>query len=241
MLYNNIVMNAQSKSFSNNPQNGNAMVYVLIVIALFAALNFILARQSDTTESGVVSEDKVEIYAGNLITASSQLKQAIDMMTYSGSQIPDLDFTTPDDEPAFSTGSPADKVFHPEGGAVILPKIPDAAIHQVNSDPVPKWYIGRFNNVEWTESTNDDVILTAHQLTQAVCAKINQRITGSSTIPALVGAATLPSRLIDASLHSGTNSDFDVVDCPACEGWPTLCISNSAGTIFSFYSIVAQE
>ncbi len=241
MLYNSTVMSTEYKSFYSSGENGNAMIYVLIVVALMAALNFLLIRQNDTSEAGSLSEERLEIYAGNIITAASQLKQAVDMMTYSGTQISDLDFTTPDDEPAYSSGAHVDKVFHPEGGGVILPKIPADIINQVNNDPTAKWYIGRFNNVEWTESANQDVILTAHQLTQAVCAKINERLTGSSTIPTLTGAITLRNMLIDDGLHSGTNADFTAANCAGCEGWPQLCISNNGATIFSFYSVIAQE
>ncbi|MCB9988146.1 MAG: hypothetical protein H6868_02295 [Rhodospirillales bacterium] len=234
-------MNAYCKSFSKKRQTGNALIYVLIVVALFGALSFLLARQTDTSETGVVGEEKINIYAGQLISSASQLKQAVDMMQYSGSAIDDLDFVTPDDEPAYSTAPHIDKVFHPEGGAVILPKLPTEVVSQFSNDPIAKWYIGRFNNVEWTPSIAEDVILVAHQISPAVCAKINETLTGSATIPALGVAYSLRNVLIDDSLHSGANTDFDVAACAACEGVPSLCITNNAGTMYSFYSIVAQQ
>lgn len=259
MLYNSIVMSATRKSFSHlnssrNNESGNILVYVLIVVALLAALNFTLARNTDTAESNILSGEKVGIAAGQILQVSGQIKQVIDMMLYSGSIISDtdplnppdlshlaLDFTTPDDEPNYSTPPHVHKVFHPNGGGGVMPRIPAEAIAQTSTDPVAQWYIGRFNNVEWTDSSAEDVILVAHQIAQPVCAAIDEEITGSSTIPVLAGGKTLQDLLIYDGLHTGTNEGFDAVDCPDCDGWPTLCISNAAGTMFSFYSIVAQQ
>lgn len=222
-------------------QSGNALIYVLIVVALFAALNFVLSRQTDTTETGILSQEKTEILAGQILSTSSQIKQAVDMMLYSGSGIDELTFTTPDDEPAFSTGSSIHKLFHPDGGAAILPAIPAEAVAQASADPVAKWYIGRFNNVEWTESGADDVILVAHQLGKTICESINEKLTGSTTIPALTAGKTLANLMIDDAFHTGTNEDFDAADCAGCNGWPQLCVSDSGVTMYSYYSIVAQN
>lgn len=222
-------------------ESGNALIYILIVVALLAALNFTLARNTDTSEASGLSQDEIDIAAGQILQVSGQIKQAIDMMNYSGSRTDLLDFTTPDDEPNYSTPPHKHKVFHPDGGGAIMPRIPEKAVAQVSTDPVAQWYVGRFNNVEWTDTSADDVILVAHQISKAACESIDESLTGSTTIPALASGKTLQDLLIYDGLHTGTNEDFDVVDCPDCEGWSTLCISDPGATMFSFYSIVVQQ
>ncbi|PJB68965.1 MAG: hypothetical protein CO093_11720 [Alphaproteobacteria bacterium CG_4_9_14_3_um_filter_47_13] len=233
-------MNDECKSFSRKNQHGNAMIYVLIVVALFGALSFVLARQTDNSESGALSSEKTEIYASTLLQATMQLKQAVEQMTFTGTQITDLDFITSDDA-SFDVGSPVNKVFHPHGGGVILPRIPDEAINEISADPPARWYIGRFNNMAWTPSTANDVILTAHQIKQDVCARINEKLTGSPTIPELA-VHTVKEVLINASESTaGGNFELNSAECAVCDGKPALCVKDKAVNAWSFYSLIATE
>ena len=172
-----------------NKQSGNAMVYVLIVVALFAAITFVLSRQTDSTETDALSDERAEILASNIQQSAMSLKQSVEQMIWTGTSIDDLDFSTPDDGAAYDAGSLGDKVFHPAGGNVILPRIPDAAINQTDTNPPARWYIGRFNNIDWTPTAANDVVLAAFQLNEAVCRRLNLRLVGDETIPALAGNA----------------------------------------------------
>ncbi len=235
-------MNSERKSFSRNNQRGNAMVYVLIIVALFAALSFVLSRQTDTSETGVISESQLEIFTGVLLQAPMQLKQSIDQMVFTGTQVSVLDFVTPD-QVAFDTAPVINKVFHPSGGGVILPRIPGDAVNEISTDPPARWYIGRFENVEWSPSSAHDVVLTAHQVTQQVCARINEKLTGSTTIPELTDPVN--ELLIDASLSTaGANIEFTSARCtvPAdCFGEQSLCVKDNGVNAWSFYSLIAAE
>lgn len=235
-------MSGKRKSFPPNGQRGNAMVYVLVIVALFGALSFVLARQTDTSEAGAIASEQVEIYAGVIQQAAAQLKQSIEQMTFTGTAVSALDFVTPDDA-AFDTGSAASKLFHPHGGGVVLPRIPDDAISEISTDPPARWYIGRFNNVEWTPSAADDVILTAHQITEAVCSRINFKLTGSTTIPETDTGDQVAELLIDEaeSTAVGSNIQFTSAQCPGCFGHSSLCVKDNGVDAWSFYSIVAPE
>ena len=76
-------------------ESGNALIYVLIAIALFAALSFTLARQSDTGEAGTLSDERAELYATQIISYAAQTKSALDQMLFIGTDIDDLDFIAP--------------------------------------------------------------------------------------------------------------------------------------------------
>ena len=225
---------------NSNRQSGNAMVYVLIVVALFAAINFILSKQNDSSEIEALTREQIAIYTTEIQQASLAVKQAIDQLLYSGIRIDELDFVTPDDEPDFSTGSNADnirKVFHPLGGGLNVPQLADDAIRDpASSTPAPGWYLGRFNNVEWTE---DDVLLVAHKIDEEICKSINKSITGSSNIPVI--STSVPNYLIDDAIHGGTNIPFTETACSDCLGFNSLCVSNSAENEFSYYSVIATQ
>jgi hypothetical protein len=235
-------MSEKYKPFSEIYQRGNAMIYVLIIVALFGALSFVLTRQSDTGEAGVVSEEQIGIHAAVIQNAASQLMQSVEQMRFSGSEISDLNFITPDD-PAFDAGSDIHKVFHPSGGGATLPRIPNDALNEINTDPPARWYIGRFNNFEWTPTTSDDVVLTAHQISENVCASLNQKLTGSPTIPELTTQAN--RLLIDASESSaGSNINFTSAQCNVpddCYGKPALCVKDFGINAWSFYSLIVTD
>lgn len=232
------------------------MIYVLIAIVLFAALSLIVARQGNNSETGALDSERAEIAATQIIQTSMQLKQGVDQMLYSGSQ-PDtsqdpplpapskaLNFVTPDDEPAFSTAPNTHKVFHPAGGGLILQPIPPQAIRQVSNDPPARWYIGRFINVEWTNSTAEEVIMVAHQISEPVCRAINQKILGDPTPLAMTPNPR--ALLIDGSVYASANPlEWTTADCADCEDVIAACVVGPSEVpgenIHSFYSIIVSR
>jgi hypothetical protein len=218
--------------------SGNAMIYVLIVVALFAALSFALSRNS-SDEASSLGPERVNVYASQIIAAANGMKQGVDQVVYSGTRIDSLNFCLPG-EVCFTSAPLSNNVFHPDGGGMVRANLPAETINEVDNNPDPGWYIGRFNNVEWTDSAAQDVIVTAHQIREDICAQINKLLTGSDTIPAL--AVDINKALIDDAYHTNTpNADLTVANCAGCEGKAALCVVNAAGTIWSYYSVIEQQ
>lgn len=223
-------------------QRGNATIYVLIVVALFAALAFVLSRQNDSSEAGHITNERADIIAGDIIAYPAQVKQALDMMVMSGTSPSDFDFTQ-SGQTGFNTAPTIKKIFHPDGGGLTLAQLPAAAIAQTSTNPKAGWYLSEFNNVGASVSSDYDVILVAYQLTKDICQRINLRVTGTKDIPAL--SDTIPDMLIASqsppgfTVHSGTNVDFNASACSDC-GRPALCVSE-AGPRYGFYSVVISR
>ena len=227
----------------NRPaERGNALIYVLIAVALFAALSFTLGRQSDSDEAGSLDDSKAELYATQLISYAAQAQSSIDQMLITGSEIDDLDFILPT-AAAFNTPPDIHKVYHPAGGGLSPGRLPVEVIAQNITDPVAGWYMGRFNNVEWSATAADDVILVAYQISQSVCSKINELVNGSSAIPTMTDS--IRETMIDDTLYTGSNVDLTTDDpgdiCPECDRVPSLCVQNQAGTAYGFYTILADQ
>ena len=60
------------------------MIYVLIAVALFAALSMTLGRQSDTNEGDTLNDSQAELFATQLIDYAVQAKSVADQMTLIG-------------------------------------------------------------------------------------------------------------------------------------------------------------
>jgi hypothetical protein len=230
----------RNKSRTSFPETGNALIYVLIAIALFASLSFTVARQTNNQEAATLAPEEIELLASRIIGYASQAESVIEQMNFAGSRAADLEFPLPG-EAAYDTGSDIHKVYHPQGGGLIPGKLSEQMVSQTTSDPPPGWYMGRFNNVEWTDGIEDDVILTAFQISQAVCQNLNEKITGSTDIP-VVGGADLEDVLIDDRFYSGgSNVEFTLTQCPDCAEYHALCVSNGAGTMWAYYNILAAQ
>jgi hypothetical protein len=230
---------------SRTKERGNALIYVLIAIALFAALSFTLGRQMQGSGDSAMTEDRAELYATQIIAYAAQAKSAIDQMKFSGTQIASLNLTRPG-AAGFETGSPIHKLYHPQGGGLAPGRLPEGATSQTNNDPPAGWYLGMFNNVEWSRTGAADVILTAHQIDALICGIINEKITGSRTIPTLSGAE-IKEILIDEDEYSaGTNSDFTTDAsgtpvCAECDKKASLCVRGSGQNNYAFYTVLADR
>src|SRR5262245_37533833 len=118
------------EKMKTNRERGNALIYVLIAIALFAALSLTLGRQTNTGESSDLGDDKAKLYSPHLISYAASAKSSVDQMMYSGATIDGLDFTLPGSA-GFEAGTLNDKtkrVYHPDGGGLTLARIPEEAV-----------------------------------------------------------------------------------------------------------------
>ena len=83
----------------------------------------------------------------------------------------------------------------------------------------------------------------AYQISQSVCAKINELVNGSSAIPTMTDS--IRETMIDDTLYTGSNVDLTTDDpgdiCPECDRVPSLCVQNQAGTAYGFYTILADQ
>ncbi|NCT41302.1 MAG: hypothetical protein GW778_06555 [Alphaproteobacteria bacterium] len=228
-------------------ESGNALIYVLIAIVLFAALSFTLSRQSGTGDMNELPDTRAELYATQIISYAAQVKSALDQMVFTGAKIDELDFTDPSDA-AFNMGTQkarSNRVFHPEGGGITKGRLPPEAVREVLTDPSAGWYLGQFNNVEWTRSAADDVILVAYQIRREVCAKINEKINGSPVIPVL--SDSIRAVMIDDSYYTGSNVELttDATSgtpvCADCHEMRSLCVENQAQNAYGFYTIVLDQ
>ena len=225
-------------------ESGNALIYVLIAIALFGALSFTLARQTDSGEAGTLSNERAELFATQLISYAAQARQITDQMVFTNTDIDDLDFVLPGIA-AFNTAPHIDKVYHPEGGGLMQAKIPEDIMTAGVAAPPSGWYLGRFNNVEWTASASQDVILIAYQISQEVCEKINEKINGSTAIPTMTDSIK-EVMIDDATIGYGVGTNTDLTTdpgdiCPDCNNMPMLCVENQAQNAYGFYTILADQ
>jgi hypothetical protein len=220
-------------------QSGNVFLYVLIAVILFGALTYALSQSAQQGDSvSELDQGRVNVAVNSILAYAGSAQNAINNMDISGSDADELDFIRPDDA-AFDTAPNLHKIFHPDGGGLNLKSLPADSLGDAVTSPANGFYLGRFNNVEWTPTTTNDVIFAAYGLNRATCAALNQKITGSSTIPSITAGA-VRRYFVDDAIHGGGNVDLTVAACAACDGRPALCVSNGAN-IFVYYTLLVAR
>lgn len=216
-------MTKQSKT--EQTKAGNAFVYILLAVVLFGALSITLSRGQNNDETSELDEAKIELYANSIIEYAATAQQVVDQMLMTGATIDDINLVLPSDA-AFETDSDIYKLYHPDGGGLNFKTMPDE--YEGDAGFAPGFLVGNTVNFEWTESSATEIIFMAAGIKQSICANINKKITGASTIPQ------------GLTLSSG---DFDTAYCPECEGYPALCVEDAVGNpgLYFYYQILAAR
>jgi hypothetical protein len=217
-----------SKQKRFQAESGSALFYVLLGVVLFAAVSFVTTQQSNN--DGLVTQltdQRADIIANKMINHATAMRFTVQQMLQNGSTIDDLDFIMPH-ETGFDTPPHQHKVFHPGGGGM-TPMVPKADYFDgVNSRG---WRASSGNtNIEWSETTDNDRLYSFLDLHPAICAKINEKLLGSSTIP-------VSNFNYTNVLDSSGSADFTTSNCADCEGIPSLCIVNGNPT-YAFYNTI---
>lgn len=176
---------------TSSRQSGNVLFYILICVALFAALSYAFSRGGDSGASKV-SDDKARLFATEIINYGGQLREAMTRMKLRGCSDNQYDFSN-DIYKTISNGrinnsnsnAPTSRschLFDPAGGN-ITPYVVSA--QAVSSDTTTGWQKGHggarirqlsgagTDAAAGTVSAND-IILTLSFISLPVCKKINE-------------------------------------------------------------------
>ena len=212
-------------------ESGNALIYVLVAIALFAALSFTLARQNKGGETGALDDKKARLYATQIISYAAQAQNAVQQMIASGSDIDELDFTKPS-QPGFNTAPTIHKLFHPDGGGLSLKNL-DTAFRIENGGAPPGIYVVK-KNVEWTKTIGTDVILSFYGLQTKICNHLAEDLGGT------MGSATAANMYNVFALQANV-ATLNTTFCAACDDKFTFLVNDSVTGSCTFYTILTDR
>lgn len=213
----------------NSRQSGNALIYIIIAIALIGFLTVTLTGQSNQAENQTIDDETAELAALELIEYAQAAKSVVEQMQITGSSFTALDTINPASAP-YATAPHIHKIFHPQGGGLAFKRTSDFASGVFLS--TTGWNFSKGTHVEWTKTTATDLIFTAMDINQTVCEKINDKFRSDLTAPADATTVT-----IAALFSESAATNLTATNCAQCEGYPSLCVEDSAGD-FAFYNIL---
>ncbi len=162
-----------------NNQSGNVLFYILIAVALLAALSFAVAT-SGRGNMSEVTDEKAKIIASEILDYANIVTNAVAQLRLRGAKETDLCFDDPQWPVAYNNPSCSDdatKIFHTSGGGITWAKVATEAA-DLTASPDYLWHIYGDNEIQDVGLTCGDascaeLILVTDELRQAVCIKIN--------------------------------------------------------------------
>ena len=181
-----------------NNSSGNAFLFILIGVALFAALSMTLARSMRSDTATTMSGRKVVLAASEILDYAQHLTRGVDTLRRKGVSESDISFDN-DFVAGYDQGQLAtNDIFSPQGGRVRWSNPPPGA--NDGSD----WVFSGDTCLEGVGTgtvgcesdgvaTNEDLVAVLPNMNQAVCEEINMRL-GIDTVPALPGGTYSPEK-----------------------------------------------
>ena len=221
---------------SRKAERGNVFFFVMLGVALFATLSYVVARgmRSDTT--GALTKRQVELAATDILNYSQKLEHAVARLRRRSISESDISFEYNGDyinaacDTAADPEFPGCRIFHPSGGGVGYLSPPDDITtdewHFTGETCIINIGTGVAGCDSDTDSSNEEILAVLPNITQPVCTEINNRL-GIGATPASVGGYA-------AGKFTGSFSDGSVLD--GLDGVNAACFSK--GGSFHFYQVL---
>lgn len=174
-------MISRNKNYArrNNREDGNVLFYILIAVALLAALSYAVSSSGRNTAGGL-GQEKANMAASEILEYANTLGNAVTQLKLRGTEVNELCFDSPvwgnTDYNYAACADEMNQVFHVNGGGAQLKEIPEYALS--TDAPDAKWRITGSNEVEGVGTTcaGDgcaDLIMRANFVHRDVCIAIN--------------------------------------------------------------------
>lgn len=153
-------------------QRGSVFIYILLAIALLAALSYAMMKGSRTGTSGL-TEDRRRLYAGEILNYADSISKSVQTLRLRGCTESQISFENPIESGYANAGAPSDNschVFNISGGKTIWQGAPDG------SNDGNFW---RFQgNVGLTDmgGTDKELLAVLPGVVPELCALLNDRL-----------------------------------------------------------------
>lgn len=242
-------------------ESGNVLFLILIAVALFAALSYVVT-QSTRSGGGSTEKEKNILSSAQMTQYPTALRTAIIRMILGGLAIENIMFNAPG---AFSDISTNALVFHPQGGGANYQEAP-ADLSPSGTTPIAWYYNAKFRvpgiGID-TDGIGNDLIAFLPGISAGICAQVNDQLgiiiappcEGSSDLtngvpeaPAAVTAANIASSQTKANAAAvftfpttgvaiaGTGSCATIFDRKA-----SGCFYDIAGAKYVYYSVLLER
>ena len=223
-------------------QSGNVLIFILIAVALLAALTMVLSRSgSSVDQSGNVEQNRIS--GSDLMRYGKSIETAIQQMKLSGISENELSFAHGSEYPN-SNCTRSDCLLFDVGGAGLNYRTFPGA--NDGSD----WIFTSDNNVGTTADpvgttaarSGNDLIMLLPNVNSSLCNQINKDLSVGTTGTIPVDTTGIDTDEFDGSFASGGPVLLDGDPTPfELDGEPAGCFTdNDSGTTYFYYVVLTR-
>ncbi len=187
-------------------ESGSVMWFILLAVALLAALTITITRSSDTSENnGRIEQDKV--LASALLRYAAGLEAAVDQMRLRGLSENAVSFEN-STVAGYANASCPDtscQLFNSAGGGMTFTAPPSGA-----NDGSP-WLFTGADLVADVGTSEDELLMILPNVDRNLCAEINAE-NGVTNIPQAAGKVDISTKYTGAFASPGPGLTIDVPD-----------------------------
>lgn len=223
-------------------QRGSVFFYILLGVALFAALAYTVSRGIKGQQTLALSEQEVKIAASDILDRSQELTRAVNRIRRRNVSENDFCFSSAlnsaTNEAVYTTqsscGTPKNELYNKAGGKIEFQAIPtnwlDSA--RTGDQGFGEWMFSDGNAVigngtgALNLASSVDLIAHVNHLKEEVCTMINEKL-GINGIP------NNAASFAPAAPSNGVYTASGQINIAALDGEPAGCFQNS--TIWSNY------
>jgi len=153
---------------SHHSQSGVALVYILIAVALFAALSYTVADMMKGGNADDITQERAKIYANEIIDYARLVKQSVQSVRISN-DCSDTDISFENNvETGYTNGTnTACQVFHADGGMINWLS-PQSTVNDGS-----EWLYSGGNHVDAIGTSASELVLILPNIKQLICDQIN--------------------------------------------------------------------
>lgn len=230
-------------------ESGNVLFLILIAVALFAALSYVVT-QSTRSGGGSAEREKNVLSSAQMTQYPTALRTSVIRLVLGGVSIDNVKFNPPT---SFS-GSTFREVFHPSGGGATFQTAPASLM---SSGLEGTWtFNGEFYVPEIGIDTagGNDIIAFLAGVSSGICKQLNEELnvddTGCTASPTTgVPQAAVAVTSADIAKTMGTAYTLPggpgvALQCAAGTAFtrqPSGCFYDLAGTQYVFYSVILER
>lgn len=213
-------------------EHGNALWFILLAVALMAALTAVISRSTDTAEqSGNIERFRVQ--ASAIMRYTSNIREAVNTMRLRGIGEGQIDFTSA----GFGGVTCPDCLLYGSagGGAGYQSPMPDWLDSDHSSDATyGQWEFTGNSRVTDIGSANPELIMFLGYLKFGLCAQINAMLDVPGGIPE-------DTDNFDVTAFAGTFDDASPETIDNMDGMEAGCFLDTGTREYTFYQVLVKR
>lgn len=239
-------------------QGGNVLFLILIAVALFAALSYVVT-QSTRSGGGSTEREKNILSGAQMTQYPTALRTGLIRMVLGGTPIEQIRFDNPGST-AFTATSARLLVFHPQGGGAMFQ---EAGGELSKTGTAIQWYYNANFDVPGIGidgGGGNDVIAFLPGITQGICQQVNEELSINKAgcastdpggeVPQLLAAVDVAkikeNMIVGPPAYVFPTANMPNLECNATTHEPFLrkasgCFYDNTSKEYIFYSVLLER